>query len=292
MSSWRRIPSQKRAPATLRIDPIENAGFFSNCSSRLEQILTYYNGITRPPTTIDSYQQFALYKPADCPPEQSIIEQFFLEKVNGKISFFHPIMFKQTDQFTDYRKLPLKDILPFIRRYFTPSSIIDDLVTDLLKKYTIKPDNTCVLFYRGNDKETETILAPYDDYLIRARAILAKNPKVRFLIQSDETEFIETMQANLPNTFFFADEIRHIRKSNTSVDLIKQEENYQYALQFQAIMIIMSRCRDIVFGSGNCSIWLLFFRGLTDRDSPLEGIQQFLDGNWLSGPLRIGQSVR
>jgi len=273
MSSWRRVPSQKRAPATLTIT--HNSGFFSNCSVRLQEIIKYYNGITRPPTTIDSSQQFAWYKPADCPPEKSIIEKFFLEKVNGKISYTYPIMFQQTDQFTDYRKLPLKDILPFVRRFFTPSDAIFTLVDDLQKKYTIKPDNTCVLFYRGNDKATETILPPYDDFIIRAKAIQAKNPKVQFLLQSDETDFLEAMQGALTNTFYFMDETRHIRRSNTSVDLVNQEENYQYALQFLAIMIIMSRCREIVFGSGNCSMWLVFFRGGT------ADIHQYLGGKWL-----------
>ena len=280
MSSWRRVPSQKRSPANLVIEPTENSGFFSNCTSRLEQIITYYNGITRPPTTIDSSQQFELYKPSDCPPEKSIIEQFFLEKVNGKISYFHPIMFQQKEQFTDYRKLPFKDIMPFVRRYFTPSQISDDIVIDLQKKYTIRPENTCVLFYRGNDKATETKLPPYEDYIARAQTILAKNPKTQFLIQSDETEFIEAMQKGLKNTFYFMDEIRHIRRSNTSVDLVNQEENYQYALQFLAIMNIMSRCQDVVCNSGNCSMWLVFFRG------GVEGVQQYLDGNWLSGPLQ------
>jgi hypothetical protein len=280
MSSWRRVPSQKRSPATLVVSSTENSGFFSECSFRLEKILEYYSGITRPPTTIDSSQQLGLYKPTDYPPEKSIIERFFLEKVNGKISFFHPIPFKQSDQFTDYRKLALKDILPFIRRYYTPSSAIDQIVEDLQKKYKIKSENTCVLFHRGNDKVTETTLPPYEDYLARARDILAKAPKTRFLIQSDETEFYEAMTAGLPdNSFHFTDEVRHIRRSDTSVDLVNKSENYQYALQFLAIMIIMSRCGEIVFGSGNCSLWLVFFRGST------EGIQQYLDGNWLSGPL-------
>ena len=280
MSSWRRVPSQKRSPATLTIDPVENSGFFSTCSSRLEQIVVYYNGITRPPTTIDSSQQFALYKPSDYPADKSVIEQFFLEKVNGKISFTHPIMFQQTDQFTDYRKMPLGDILPFIRRYYTITPAIEKLTEDLQKKYSIKPGNTCVLFYRGNNKATETKLPPYQEYLARARAVLAQNPKTRFLIQSDETEFIEAMQAGLTDSsFYFSDETRSIPRCTTSVDLVNQEENYQYALQFLAIMNIMSRCRDIICGSGNCSMWLVFFRGGVD------GVQQYLDGAWLSGPI-------
>ena len=273
MSSWRRVPSQKRAPATLVVT--HNSGFFSCCTVRLQKVIEYFSALTRPPTQIDSSQQFLWYKPADYAPEKSIIEQFFLEKVNGRISYTHPIMFQQSDQFSDYRKLPFADILPFVRRYFTVSAAIEQLVASLEKKYAIDYKNTCVLFYRGNDKATETRLAPYDDYLARAREILAKNPKTRFLIQSDETEFIDVMRT-LPGSFYFMDETRSISRCNTSVDLINKSENYEYALHFLAITIIMSRCSTVVFGSGNCSLWIVLFREGT------AGIQQYLEGKWLT----------
>jgi hypothetical protein len=269
MSSWRRVPSQKRSPATLIIESVENSGFFSCCSVRLQKIIEYYNGLTRPPTQIDSSQQFLWYKPADYPPEKSIVEDFFLEKVNGRISYTHPIKFQQSDQFTDYRNLPLADILPFVRRYFTISATIEQFILGLEQKYLIDYKNTCVLFYKGGSQ------IPYEEYLAQAKGVLAQNPKTLFLIQSDETEFIEAMSA-LPQAFYFIDEIRSIPRCSTHIDTVNPPENYEYALHFLAIMIIMSRCRDVVFGSSNCSLWLVLFRGGT------AGIQQHLGGKWLA----------
>jgi hypothetical protein len=254
MSSWRRVPSQKRAPATLVIS--SEGGFFSCCSVRLEKIIEYFSALTRPPTQIDSSQQFALYRPSDFPPEK-FIEQFFVPKVNGRINFHHTITFQLSDQFSDYRTLPFADIVPFIRRYFTISAAIEQLVASLEKKYSIDYKNTCVLFYKANSQ-----CAPYEEYLARARGVLAQNPMTRFLIQSDETEFIDAM-SSLPSSFYFMDETRSI-----------PTENYEYALQFLAIMIVMSRCSSVVLGSCNCSLWIVLFRG------DANGIQQYLGGKW------------
>ena len=273
MSSWRRVPSQKRAPATLVIS--SEGGFFSCCSVRLEKIIEYFSALTRPPTQIDSSQQFALYRPTVVQTEadsssEKFIEEFFVPKVNGRINFHHKIAFQQSDQFTDYRTLALVDILPFVRRYFTISAAIEQLVASLEKKYAINYKNTCVLFYKANSQ-----CAPYEEYLARARGVLAQNPMTRFLIQSDETEFIDAM-TSLPNSFYFMDETRSIPRCSTSVDLVNPPENYQYALQFLAIMIIMSRCSSIIMGSGNCSLWVVLFRG------GASGVQQYLGGKWLA----------
>ena len=40
------------------------------------------------------------------------------------------------------------------------------------KKYNINYNNICVLFYRGNDKITETLLCNYNEYLIYANLLL------------------------------------------------------------------------------------------------------------------------
>lgn len=266
MSSWRRVPSQKRAPAILVIS--SEGGFFSCCSVRLEKVIEYFSALTRPPTQIDSSQQFLWYKSASYPPEKSFLEEFFLEKVNGRISFTHPIKFKQSDNLSDYRNLPLADILPFLRRYFTVSAAIEQLVATLEKKYAIDYKNTCVLFYKSGSQ------IPYDEYLAQAKGVLARNPQTHFLIQSDEMEFIEAMSV-LPQGFYFIDEIRSIPRCSIHIDTVNPAENYEYALHFLAIMIIMSRCREIVFGSGNCSMWLVLFRGST------AGIHQYLGGKWL-----------
>ena len=74
---------------------------------------------------------------------------------------------------------------------------------ELQEKYNLDYNNICVLFYRGNDKKTETKLKSYDEVIQHGKNILEKDPNIRFLIQSDEQEFIETCEATLNNYVVF-----------------------------------------------------------------------------------------
>ena len=123
-------------------------------------------------------------------------------------------------------------------------------------------NNICVLFYRGNDKNRETKICGYNEYIEKANDVLKKNPNIKFLIQSDETEFIEEMLKKYPNnSFYFKDEIRHMKKCNNTVDIVFKHLNNEFSKYFLAIMIIMSKCKYVILGSGNCPLWIIFYRG-------------------------------
>ena len=137
-------------------------------------------------------------------------------------------------------------------------------------------NNICVLFYRGNDKNTETKICGYNEYIEKANIILNENPNIQFLIQSDETEFIEQMTLLYPNnSFYFKDEIRHIKKCNSTVDIVMKDKNNLFSKYYLAITIIMSKCNYIVCGSGNCSIWIMLYRGNS------RNVYQNLNGEWI-----------
>ena len=63
------------------------------------------------------------------------------------------------------------------------------------------------------------------------------------------------------NSFYFKDEIRHIKKCDDTVDIVMKEMNEEFSKKFLAITLIMSKCKYIVCGSGNCSQWIIFYRG-------------------------------
>lgn len=133
------------------------------------------------------------------------------------------------------------------------------------------------MFYRGNDKITETSLSSYNDYLIFTQQILEKNANVKFLIQSDETEFINFMKQQFPeNHIIFNDEIRHMNKQSLSVDLTMKNNILEFSKNYLAITIIMSKCQYIICGSGNCSIWIMLYRNNSNN------IVQYLNGNWIN----------
>ena len=275
MSSWNPNVNQKKKkqPPSTTLVIAHNSGFFSCCSVRLDRIIQYFNKNRSLPLIVDSSAQFEWYKPQRSH-KASIVETYFTTDPSG-ILFRGTVDYEQWYQFTDYKKLNFTAIQPFIIKYFSPSQQIQALLRQIETKYSLDYNNLCVLFYRGNDKITETELSSYDEYLAKANEIQEQNPSIRFLLQSDETEFLDLFSEKFPTSFYFKDEIRHIKKANTSVDKVFPQDNYQFSKYFLAITLCMAKCKYVVCGSGNCSIWIALYRGNT------EGMYQHLHDKWI-----------
>lgn len=255
---------------------IHNGGFFSCCSVRLHYIVEYFNNYKKLPEIVDTTGLFHLYKSSE---NQGDITFNYFEHYNEYITIPHVkhVDYNETYQYNNYTKLQYLDINPFIIKYFSPSDEIKNTITRLEIKYNINYDNVCVLFYRGNDKNRETRICNYNEYILKANEILLTNPNIIFLIQSDETEFIHYMQSIFPNnSVCFSDEIRHIKKSANTVDILLRDNIRVFSRNYLAITIIMSKCKYIVCGSGNCSIWIMFYRGNNNN------VFQNLNGVWIN----------
>ena len=253
-----------------------NYGFFSCCSLKLEAISRYINEEKDIPKIVDSSNQFEWYKTEnDKKTNRDITYDYFEHYDNIHLDIKDKIDYGNGYQFKDYSTIDYGNICPLIKKYFSPSIKIREIVNTIENKYNIEYKNTCVLFYRGNDKATETTLSNYTDYFNYADSILKNNPNILFLIQSDETEFIEYMTNKFPNnSFYFKDEIRHMNKCNDTVDKKMSYDNYNFSKKYLAITIIMSKCKYIICGSGNCSIWIMFYRGHSNNTI------QYLNGKW------------
>lgn len=101
-----------------------------------------------------------------------------------------------------------------------------------------------------------------------------------FLVQSDETGFIEFITNKFPNnSFYFNDEIRHMKKCNDTVYKKMSSQNYEFSKKYLGITIIMSKCKYskckyIICGSGNCDMWIMLYRGNN------KNVIQNLNGSW------------
>lgn len=262
-----------------------NAGFFSCCSIRLHQIIQYYNIYKMVPIKVDSSEQFKWYKCNENKCNESsndITHQYFNKDNEEKYIILAQnkiIDFKHYYQFFNYQTIDYLSLRPFIVKYFSPSKDILSIISSLENKYKLLDnfENICVLFHRGNDKITETKIPSYEETFSKAESIIEKNPNIRFLIQSDETEFIKEALDKYPNSIVFNDEIRHIPKNNEStVDKCMNENNLLFSKYYLAITIIMSKCKYIICGSGNCSIWIMLYRRNANN------IIQYLKGEWIS----------
>ena len=51
-----------------------------------------------------------------------------------------------------------------MKKYFSPSVEINEIVNNIENKYNIVHDNTIAVYYRGPDKYKETKLAKFDEF--------------------------------------------------------------------------------------------------------------------------------
>jgi hypothetical protein len=242
-----------------------NSGFFSTLSVRLHAIVKYYNIFKILPKNIDDTISLHRYKLLQHNGSNIGREFFNPCNIENQNKTFRAINYREGFQFSNYKKIDYPSITPLINQYFSPTEEIINSTNLLQEKYTITYDNTCVLFYRGLDKKTEFILPSYDKVFTQARIILEKNPNIRFLIQSDELEFIEAALCEFPGSIVFRDETRSATINNTTgtLEMIfrKDNNNLYYSKMFLSIMLLMSKCKWVICNTGNCSIWITLFRG-------------------------------
>lgn len=268
MSSWLQPSRNAVKPEPVLRLPKNKSGFFACCSVRLEKIVGYYNTFRSLPDSVDSSGLFELYK-------EEGHEIVYFEHSSRKISYRPNVEFATWFQFIDYTRINYAALKPFLQIYYTPSTEITAKLKALEEIYSLEYANTCVLFYRGNDKITETPIAPYQDYIDRGKRLEAENPGIRFMIQSDETEFIDSMLSAFPKAFYCKKHVRHIKKSVDTVDRVFRQENHIYSKWYLAITMAMAKAKYVICGSGNCSLWICLYRGNAD------GVQQYLKGEWL-----------
>jgi len=240
------------------------SGFFSNCNIILLNIINYFNINKKLPKEIITYRLFNIYKSQQ---NQDIYNEVF--ELDPYI-FNYEKDIKSNDegfenQFSDYKLLKLNDISPFFQKYFKPNHIILNNVNILLNKYNIDLNNDiCGVFYRGNDKVIETQKPPYNEFILKAKELKEANSKIKFIVQTDEIEFLNTFLQEFPDSIFFS-EIPAISSTNyTNVSrLLNNDNKTEHIINFVSIIYIFSKLKYLITTSGNCEIFIIFFRNNT-----------------------------
>ena len=245
-------------------------GFFSNCSVRLHQIVRYFNKHKRLPDAVCSRGQFHFYKDD---PDTDVAKILFVED-EMKIPRRHRIDFIHVKQFSNYKLLTFDDINPLVKKYFTISDRVARREAELTAQYQIDFANTIAVIYRGNDKITETALPPYEAFFARAQQLAHENPSARFLVQTDELEFLQQFRTRFPSTINF-ETLPPIPKDSGKAIVPAEHERLAFAVEFLAAVHGLSRCRLLLLGSGNVDLWAVLFRGHAD------GVHQYLNGRFV-----------
>jgi hypothetical protein len=259
-----------------------NFGFFSNCNVTLHYIVQYINSHHNYPRILDTKNVFNWYKNEENK-NNDITTVYFqhYNTVNTTIPLKPNISYNHNLQYVNYKYLPFKKLQPILQKYFSPSKNIQIIFNNIKKKYNLNFTNICVLFYRGNDKNSEIHKCSYNCYDEHIKSIIKKNKNIKLLVQSDETGFINYMTKKYPNrSFYFKDEIRHIDKCDSTVDKVMKEKNFEFSQYYLAITLIMSKCKYIICGTGNCSMWIALYKGNADN------IFQNIQNTWFTPPIK------
>ena len=240
-----------------------NAGFFSCCSVRMSQIVNYHNDHKKLPETVDSSEQFSYYK---IDQKEDVTFHFFknYSESDEEIIFQKNIPINILNfQFENYKQVDYESLLPFVRKYFSPSNEILQKEKDLILKYNIDTTNCIGVYYRGTDKFNETKLTGFEDYEMKLKEILDSSEiQLQILLQSDSAPFMDYMKDKFAeysliiideNSTSYTDKGIHIEKH--------QSENYFDMKNLLASFLIVSNCKYMMCSSGNCSIWMAYFRG-------------------------------
>lgn len=239
----------------------KTAGFFSNCTVLLTQIIKFFVKNKKLPSSIDSSSQFCNYKKNENDIKEDLTKYFFEEQTTFE-SDFEECHFNVNAQFQKYKDINFKSIIPYVYRFFSPSKIVKDIIQTLEEKYTLDYENLCSVYYRGNDKTTETLIADYKEFFKKAEEILQKNCNLRFLIQTDEIEFCTEFKKKFPNSLFFEElsMINHDPSSSIHYS-IPRGNRKEHASYFLAAIIIVSKTKHVITYSGNCGLWAILYRG-------------------------------
>jgi hypothetical protein len=258
------------------IKTTHNAGFFSCCSVKLHEIVDFINSNKKLPDSVDSSQQFEWYK-NDKNKDTDITFDYF-ENYNNitDVDVIHPINYHNSHQFKNYNDLDYNCLTPLIKKYFSPSVKINEIVNNIENKYNIVHDNTIAVYYRGTDKYSETKLAPFDEFYKQIIQMVNINTNIKILLQSDSARFIDYINdKNLKNIVIINENISSYTNNGIHNEQ-SSNTNYYHMLNFLSTIIILSKCKYIICSSGNCSIWIMFYRGNN------KNVIQYLEGTWFN----------
>jgi hypothetical protein len=251
-------------------------GFFACCADKLVYIINYFNRYKKLPEDKDFYDPniFYLYKPKNFIGD--ITTHFFKNDDMSEIEYSGNINCPISIQISKYNSVNYPPILPFIKKYFTPSDEIINIMDGLIKKYNIDAECYCAVYYRGTDKRKETKIGSYDTYISKMKEIKNMDNNIKFMVQSDETEFINAIKKEFNECLSFSENVSITANTNKGVHLINHpDQNYHTIKIFFAILCVISKCKYIICSSGNCSIWTMFYRGHANN------VFQFLNDVWL-----------
>ena len=180
-----------------------------------------------------------------------------------------------------YASFPLDVLRAYADLYFKPHPRVLAFADLLVATYRLDLSNTVVLLYRGTDKAIEVTPATPESYAAVAAALLAREPGLTVLCQTDQAQARDAIALCLPQTIWFSelpvtegDRAIHNLDVASEFKLTKAE----MSLRLLAMTTLVARAKYVVTHTGNLGAWVAIYRGQRD------GLYQFCEDGRLRGP--------
>lgn len=235
-----------------------SAGYFSNMTIRLYELLDFMRTHGRYPDFIDSSEQFGFYKKD----QTQDISKLYIKEVSKEIDFNIPKL--DVDfmafQFGDYRNIDFAGLKPIIDKYFSLGELVEQKVSELKTKY--KLDKYISVFYRGNDKQIEIDNPSYELFIQKAKEVQGDLP---ILILPDECKFYKAFTKELSNVILMEETpCIDMPKGNLIFDM-PMGNRVEYGAIYNAAVYLLSQGEHLITHSGNGGVWATLYRGHSNK---------------------------
>ena len=180
-----------------------------------------------------------------------------------------------------YASFPLDVLTVYADLYFRPHRRVKAYAEQLATAYGLDLAKTIVLLYRGTDKAIEVQAADPGSYVAVARSLMAREPGMTVLCQTDQAQARDAMLTALPGAVWFAElPVTEGSQAIHNLDVPRQFaiSKSDLALRLLAMTYLVSQARYVVTHTGNLGAWVALYRGRP------EGLYQFCEDGKLRGP--------
>lgn len=264
----------------LTISPHNGSGFFSCCTQAIFNIIQYIQTNKTVPV-VNFSKLFSCYQHSG---GDSLYNYCFEEldcnvsaqsvcAIYNKYHFWDDISNQfSLDSHFIYSNIIMKDILPLIRKWFTPSSRVLNNINTLKNKYDYTFDNTLSIYYRGTDIHTDPHLPTgwvnneYQTIIDTANSTLMRDSSIsEVFIQTDQQQFLEKTlnHVNCDNIKYV--ESLPVTSSSIGCHFLDSIDKRHLAIEFLSSIYMIRDSKYLLYTTSNVSRWLAMYRGTTDN---------------------------
>jgi len=260
-----------------------HGGIFSNSNVILSKIIDFFNKYQYLPSKIETQKAFTIYKIND---NDDIYKEVFLDD-KTEIKYNEEVKFNNEgyeNQFSNYKLLNFNTIIPIFNKYFKLNNTILNNVEYLINKYNLNlQDELCGVFYRGNDKVLETQKPTYNEVILKAKELKETNSKIKFVIQTDEKEFLYAFLSVFPDSLYFNEMyVINNKPDSNVVKFLNNKNKKAHVINFVSIIYLFSKLKYLITTSGNCELFIILYR------NNAKNLHQYLKKNkYVHGGLNI-----